>query len=297
MCPAALATDLRAGKKSKSRIGMMVTTCADGKNEVPMLFSDKAKLPRHMVAQGYTKVVDDVRRSPDGTHLYYPSHNGWISRGAIKHYLTRVLPDHIRCKQKGVSGPALLIVDGCGIHFTALLSIYAALGDGHVDDDETVVMDCTGYTPDSRDDSRAAERTPQQDRAIKAMRKHGADLKFDSFTLHVRVLPPNTTSLLQPADQGLIAQLKSNWRTELDSRVCRAPTAAEAKAALRKISVMDVMTFVAKASRNVAFSSTVAYWKPLKDDTYEFYGEVLERKLAEVRARAEKLLLTKPMTQ
>jgi hypothetical protein len=298
VCPAALVRDLRAGKKSKCRIGMMVTTCADGTNEVPMLFSGTAKLPRNMVQQGYKKVVDDVRSSPDGTHLYYPSHKGWISRGAITHYLTRVLPEHIRHKQqkKGVSGPALLIIDGCGIHFTSLLSIYAALGDGPLDDGP-VAMDCCSYTPDSRDDSRAAERTPQQDRAIKAMRKHGADLKFDNLTLHIRVLPPNTTSLLQPADQGLIAQIKSGWRTELDSRVCRAPTAAAAKAALREIPVMNGMRFVANASRNVGFSSTVAYWKPLTDETYEPYGEVLERKLAEVRATAEKMILMQSGTQ
>jgi hypothetical protein len=297
LCPAALVRDLRAGKKSKCRIGMTVTTCADGTNEVPMLFSGTAKLPRHMVQQGDKKVVDDVRGSPDGTHLYYPSQKGWISRGAIKHYLTRVLPEHIRRKQqeKGVSGPALLIVDGCGIHFTALLSIYAAIGDGPVDDGP-VAMDCCRYTPDSRDDSRAAERTPQQARAMKAIREHGADLKFDNFTLHIRVLPPNTTSLLQPADQGLIAQIKSRWRTELDSRVCRAGTAAEAKAALKEIPVMDVMGFVANALRSVGFSSTVAYWKALKDETYEPYGEVLERKLADVRATAEKMLLTQAGT-
>ncbi len=60
---------------------------------------------------------------------------------------------------------------------------------------------------------------------------------------------------------------------------------------------MDVMRSVAEALRNVEFSSTVAYWKALNDETYEPYGEVLERKLAEVRATAEKMILMQSRTE
>jgi hypothetical protein len=48
LCPERLAKILRGGKADRLRIGMLVTTCADGSNDCPLLFSHTARQPHGM---------------------------------------------------------------------------------------------------------------------------------------------------------------------------------------------------------------------------------------------------------
>jgi hypothetical protein len=196
ICPERLAKILRGGKADRFRIGLMVTTCADGTNECPMLFSHTAEQPHGMPRWGYRKVADGIRASSNGTHMYYHTPNGWISRAVIAHYLTRILPEHIRAKAARNGNDdhrALLLLDGCGVHFTAMLSIYIAVGgDGGDGGDRAVAegpvqINCDGFDAKLSDGNRPlTPRTAHQDRVMKAIRTHGADLTVGNVMLHVR---------------------------------------------------------------------------------------------------------------
>jgi hypothetical protein len=122
------ASELRGKKQDTFRVGMMVTSCADGSHGCPLLFAHSSGKPRTMDAKEYPLVQPNVRKHTSGSHLYYHTHNGWVSRDMISHYLTQVLPAHIRCRNTvdNTGLRALLILDGCGIHFTALFDMYRA---------------------------------------------------------------------------------------------------------------------------------------------------------------------------
>ncbi len=49
------------------------------------------------------------------------------------------------------------------------------------------------------------------------IREFGADLKLGDVLLCVRMLPANTTALLQPCDEGLIHSAKAQRRRQLET--------------------------------------------------------------------------------
>ena len=99
-------------------------------------------------------------------------------------------------------------------------------------------------------------------------------LLVDNCTAHLKVttlkniqlefLPPNTTSIIQPMDQGIIKNLKSFYRKEI---VCMTlayleenilnplSTAADVSS---KISILDAVNFVAKSWRAVKEATIVS---------------------------------------
>jgi hypothetical protein len=205
LCPESLAKTLRGGKDDRLRIGMLVTTCADGSNKCPLVFSHKARQPHGMKALGYSQDGEGLRKSPDETHLYFPTANGWISRTAIALYLTRILPEHIRAKavqKQSDDRRALLILDGCGVHYTAMLAIYIAFGGNEAVAEGPVQINCT-RSKTQLSDRALPPRTPHQEHVMKMLRTHGADLMLGDVMLYVRISPANTTSILQPATSQL----------------------------------------------------------------------------------------------
>jgi hypothetical protein len=287
LSPERLANKLRGGKADRLRIGMLVTTCADGSNDCPLVFSHTAQQPHGMRAWGYIKEAEGIRKSKDNTHMYFATANGWISRRVIAEYLTKVLPEHIRAKALRDQGDrrAVLLLDGCGLHFTAMLAIYIAFGGNGAVAEGPVQINCTAKVKLS--DCALPPRTSHQEQVMKALRTHGADLVVGDVTLYVRVSPPNTTSLLQPADQGLIAGLKAKWRTQLDLLSLQATSAKDAVQKKKKITVMEVMDFLGKQMGQIPFPTTLGYWAALMDPTVRSYeGEIQE----ELRAVAEKVV-------
>jgi hypothetical protein len=290
LCPERLANILRGGKEDRLRIGMLVTTCADGSNDCPLVFSHTARQPHGMRQWDYSEDAEGFRKSNDGTHLYFPTANGWISRTAIAHYLTRILPEHIRAKavrNESNDRRALLVLDGCGVHFTAMLAIYIAFmgGNGAVAEGP-VQINCSGSKTELSDRA-LPPRTPHQEHVMKALRTHGADLMLGDVMLYVRISPANTTSLLQPADQGLIAGLKAKWRTQLDLLSLEATSAKDATEKKQRISVMQVMHFLGKKMREIPLPTTLGYWAALMDPTVRSYEGAIEE---ELRAIAEKVV-------
>ena len=109
VCPMQAAREIRGIKSDKSRIGILVTTCADGTHFVPPIFANTSLTPRGMT--GYRTVQPMLKVAEDGSHFYACTHNGWISRELFAYYVAVVLPASV------VTSPrkrALLLVDGCG---------------------------------------------------------------------------------------------------------------------------------------------------------------------------------------
>lgn len=284
ICPWQTAKVLRAGKKDKFRIGMMVTTSADGKSDCPLVFSHTAERPRGMVNLGYKPVQEHVQVSEDGGHYYYHTHNGWISRDAVAHYLTYILPRHIRSRtQEQKPYQALLLLDGCGIHYTAMFDLWLACHQRTAAEvcDGPVKINCTGYVAKTRSTYvPAPPRSPEAEQIMQRIRRHGTDLTFSDGVLHVRSLPPNTTCELQPCDQGLISSLKARWRAELDTRSLAVRSGTEAAHFARKVHVMDVMFFLSDCARNIPPETGRRYWAPLLDAATPTYAEALEESMS-----------------
>jgi hypothetical protein len=289
LCPERLAKILRGGKADRLRIGMLGTTCADGSNDCPLVFSHTARQPHGMKEWGYSEDAEGVRKSQDGRHLYFTTANGWISRTAIALYLTSILPEHIRAKalrNQSDDRRALLLLDGCGVHFTAMLAIYIAFGGNCAIAEGPVQINCTGSRAELSDRA-LPPRTPHHELVIKALRTHGADLLVGNVTLYVRISPANTTSLLQPADQGLTAGLKAKWRTQLDLLSIQATSAKDAVEKKKRISVMEVMQFLGEKMSEIPLPTTLGYWAALMDPTVRSYEGAIEE---ELRAVAEKVV-------
>jgi hypothetical protein len=126
---------------------------------------------------------------------------------------------------------------------------------------------------------------------MKALRTHGADLMLGDVMLYVRISPANTTSLLQPADQGLIAGLKAKWRTQLDLLTLQA-TEKDVVEKKKRISVMEVMHFLGEKMSEIPFHTTLGYWAALMDPTVRTYEAAIEE---ELRAVAEKVVAGQEM--
>lgn len=98
---------------------------------------------------------------------------------------------------------------------------------------------------------------------------HSHDLQLSNVTL--KFLPANTTSVLQPLDQGIIRAFKANYRrlmiTSLLAKIEQINSASEL---CREISVLDAIYWVSKAWNNTKESTIQKCFKlagfPLQDE-------------------------------
>ena len=87
---------------------------------------------------------------------------------------------------------------------------------------------------------------------------HSPHVTLTNITL--RFLPPNTTSLIQPMDQGVIRNWKGHYRSSLNRRIITALDADESVKALqvaRQISLLDAI-HIAKSSWSLVQPTTIA---------------------------------------
>ena len=82
-------------------------------------------------------------------------------------------------------------------------------------------------------------------------------------------LPPNTTSLIQPMDQGVLESTKRRYRKELLKKLLLADTSAEDDPELtivefwKKLNIKDAMFMIAKAWNDIPESTLRASWNKL----------------------------------
>jgi hypothetical protein len=95
------------------------------------------------------------------------------------------------------------------------------------------------------------------------IRAHGADITVGDLVIHVRMLPPNTTCELQPADQALISSMKAQWRSHLDEVSRSIENSRSAAGFASGISVMDVMKFLSGRARTIVPAVGQRYWSRL----------------------------------
>lgn len=219
---------------------------------------------------------------------------------------TSVCPED-RSKRPQDSRRALLLLDGNGMHYTSLFDIYKASPAGA----SAAAADTGGVTPPARDGPLpidgtgycsevrkhhvpAPARRPAQEPIMRQIRSHGADLTVGDVLLHVRMLPPNTTTELQPCDQGLIAWLKSEWRRSLDTRSLAAESSAAAASFARDVTVVDVMQFLNGRIRSIPHVVGKRYWGVLtgKEQPSEEgdVGESIESRVEAAVARQERMV-------
>ena len=86
---------------------------------------------------------------------------------------------------------------------------------------------------------------------------HPKEVRIVNITLHF--LPPNTTSLIQPMDMGVIHNLKSYYRSKLNNRIITALDADENTTALgvsRTVPVLDAL-FILRDAWSFVKPSTI----------------------------------------
>ena len=85
---------------------------------------------------------------------------------------------------------------------------------------------------------------------------HPVDIELTNITY--KFLPPNTTSLIQPMDQGVIKNLKGHYQSSLNSRVIASLDADEesnAQSIIKTITLLDAVHLIAEAWNNVKIST------------------------------------------
>ncbi len=137
-------------------------------------------------------------------------------------------PQHLR-KKSPFDLRSLLLRDGCGMHYTALFDLWKACGGENAEG--AVRINCTSHVAITRDYHVPAPGRSETDEVVRRIRAH-ADADFGHVRTYVKMLPPNTTTELQPAEQGLIAYLKAKWRRNLDERSMHAKSAVDAEECL-----------------------------------------------------------------
>ncbi|GBN00574.1 hypothetical protein AVEN_171355-1 [Araneus ventricosus] len=101
---------------------------------------------------------------------------------------------------------------------------------------------------------------------------HATDLNLKN--INIVFLPANTTSLIQPCDQGIIPTLKSRYRTEMRRNIINVMgTGLEGTGTLRasgiakKISLLEELHFVKKAWDEVSDVTIRKPWRLHQDET------------------------------
>ncbi len=80
--------ELPRGKPNRLRVGLLVTICADGQHDCPLVFAHTVKKPQDMSTTDYAVLQDGIRAGTG--HLYCQTQKGWISRNVIAYDITRI---------------------------------------------------------------------------------------------------------------------------------------------------------------------------------------------------------------
>ncbi|XP_015122873.1 jerky protein homolog-like [Diachasma alloeum] len=96
---------------------------------------------------------------------------------------------------------------------------------------------------------------------------HPKDLNEDG--IRVIFLPPNVTSFIQPLDQGIIENLKKNYRFHfLLSLITEQEKGKSLVEILKEITIKNVIDWIAKSWDEISSSTIHKCWKPLIAETF-----------------------------
>ncbi|CAM4653493.1 unnamed protein product [Lepidochelys kempii] len=76
---------------------------------------------------------------------------------------------------------------------------------------------------------------------------HPATLRFAHNNVEVVFLPPNTTSILQPLNQGMIRCFKATYTRLMFSRICSADPNLNAMECWKSFNIADCITYIKQA--------------------------------------------------
>ncbi|XP_046677224.1 jerky protein homolog-like [Homalodisca vitripennis] len=103
---------------------------------------------------------------------------------------------------------------------------------------------------------------------------HPDDLELVIGDIKAIFLPPNVTSIIQPMDQGVLQALKQNYRKKLLRSLLEENEDLTILQKLKKITIKDVIFWVAEAWENTSVGALQKSWKNLWPDL-QFVEEVV----------------------
>lgn len=115
---------------------------------------------------------------------------------------------------------------------------------------------------------------------------------LDLSNIKLCFLPPNTTSLSQPLDQGIIQNLKVHYRKHVLQSICANMGACKSATELSsKISVLDAVRWISDAHKNVSNNCVKNCFRKagfiFTDNEEEIVEPNLEQELTEIQALME----------
>lgn len=118
---------------------------------------------------------------------------------------------------------------------------------------------------------------------------HPSIHSLESQGITVKFLPPNTTSVIQPMDQGIIVSFKRHYRKNLLQEILLNSDENDVNLTncLKKINMKDVIFWAAEAWNAVTVSCLRKAWCPLLDITYK--NEPTEKKPPELEKFLKKI--------
>lgn len=238
---------IRAEKQKTNRIGACFWTAANGEFLPFTLISHTAVHPERCTDA-------ELKKIEETGCVYSKSKDGWVKSAALVQGLALIVPWALkRARASGAANSAILIMDNASHHGTMLLEL-ARLGTADDTAAQVSISLNVADVPTSKTYS-VASPSPAEAELKRKMVEGGVQVVFrvegSFFRFYVYFLPPNTTSVIQPLDQGCIARIK----TVLDARKHRAKVAKESWG------VLQVMKWVMEAQNEYPTAMVRNSWK------------------------------------
>eukprot|EP01013_Petalomonas_cantuscygni_P033171 TRINITY_DN59_c0_g1_i7.p1 TRINITY_DN59_c0_g1~~TRINITY_DN59_c0_g1_i7.p1 ORF type:complete len:562 (-),score=68.14 TRINITY_DN59_c0_g1_i7:1141-2826(-) len=295
--PVGMRRRVRGVKQDLASLGVLTVIGAGG-DVGSLLFTGKPRVPRGM--ESFAD-LDDGGATLDGrveNFLYAQTPIGWVSRAAFNLWLIHAFVPfaEVHCRHIQETSRVLLLIDGCPVHFTALLELWRTCCGGAVDVDPAKPAQISVADPGVivNRGLREPSGAPRDGREVVvrgAIAQHGADITVRNLTVKVRFLPPNTTSLMQPCDMGWIRRLKQAWSRHMDEMISLTPGGQSIKD-MQSFDAADYIAQVTEAAMSVPRPEARKHWDSILHDigshfdTAREHATRLEEQLAILLARA-----------
>ena len=214
--PAEYCRVIRGVEQDTLRVGIGVCLSAAGAVG-PLVVCHKAELPRGIKA-------DDMKKCEEVLEFTYrQTPDGWIKTDAMVTWFARFLHTlRSACQQRNGKQEGLLLLDNAPFHVTFILELWReqSVKAGFVTDAPVRIQLAAEWLKGRLESTcrryRAVLPSLTDAERIVAFNAglYGANVTVGFLTVAIRFLPFRTTSLIQPADQGFLAQLLTKFDTK-----------------------------------------------------------------------------------